>query len=636
MEKDLMMLRNSIVFVLLCLPALLWASGDPVVFEAKHSEAVVRLVKGKPQTTHLVDETYHYLTEMASNYGQHAVYYSFFAKLEEIEAFSLIPTDGGKFRKAKVRGFNDHADVDEGIFYDDSRARSFTFPELTKNARGQVRYQLKLEDPMVQPAFFFGSGIRVEASSFTLKVEKGIDITFKLFNCEGLDIVFTQEQKGSYTVYTWQTKGVPAMPQESNGQAWRYYLPHLMYRINAYKSGKDEVVLFKDLESLYAHNYKFVAHVYEQEHSELQPLVDSLTAGLTDPIAKTAAIYRWVQASLKYVAFEENYRGLKPFEPQQVIASRFGDCKDMTSVLFSLMRLANLPVYMAWIGTRELPYRYTEWPTTQVDNHMIAVYHSNDTTIYLDGTGSYTPFGFPTEMIQGKEVLLAINKEKFKVLEVPTMPANASQSIDSIQMRWNGKYLEGSSRSQLRGYLKSNYSYRFQDLSAEELRKSMSETLSWGNNAFTVNKPSYRNDLRGDKPLELDFDFVLKDYGLQLQDELIINLHLDKSILKMRVELDNRRSAVQLDHNFSALQVLQFEIPAAYQISKLPEAKAISNPYFSYSVKYEQQDGRIYMHSSIATHQTVVPVSDLPSYNAFLDELRGLYKQAITLKKIKP
>ncbi len=632
--RRMWLLRSSFLIVGLTY-GMLAAATEPLTFIEKTAEIEVKMVKGKPRTTLRVSETMAFHTDQAANYSSRAVYYGFFAKLTKIEAYSLVPDDKGKFKKVKVSNYRDYADVDDGIFIDDSRARDFNFPELKKGARGVLTYELQYDDPQAQPSFFFAGNLDIGLSRVVLRVQDGIDIDHRIFNGAGYDIRFTEGRKGKESIFQWELKDTRGIPNEDNSPSGRYYLPHLMYRVMGYTSGKEQVPFLHSPAGLYAHYYPYIAHIYEDDHRELQPLLDGILAGRTAPLEQTAAIYNWVQDNLKYVAFEEDYRGLRPYEPKRVIEARFGDCKDMSSVLYSLMHLAGLPVYLAWVGTRDLPYRYSDWPTNQVDNHMIAVYHAPDTTIFLDGTGMYTPFGYPTEMIQGKEVLIGLSKDSFQIVEVPMLPPRMSTSVDTIRMKWNGSYIEGNGRAALTGYLKSRYTYRFEHADADDQRKRLSGMLQWGNNAFSVSAVQYKNDIRNSSPLYLDFAFNIKEYALQLQDELIVNLNLDKSMLQLRVDLEKRQAPIYFEFANTADKIIFFEIPDGYEVAKLPESRSFRQAGMEYTIAYAQEDGQIVSHQRMVMHSTWVGPEALADYNGFLDQLRNVYKQAITLKKVQ-
>ncbi len=110
-----------------------------------------------------------------------------------------------------------------------------------------------------------------------------------------------------------------------------------------------------------------------------------------------------------------------------VCSRRFGDCKDMSSILTMMLNTAGVPAYYTWIGTRSLPYTYRETPLPIVDNHMIcAIQLKPGRFIFLDGTDPTCVFGIPSAHIQDKEALIAMGPDKYDIVRVPS-PAKRDQ-----------------------------------------------------------------------------------------------------------------------------------------------------------------------------------------------------------------
>ena len=128
--------------------------------------------------------------------------------------------------------------------------------------------------------------------------------------------------------------------------------------------------------------------------------------------AKARNIYKWVQQNIKYVAFENGMEGFIPREANLVCSRRYGDCKDMASIMTAMLQHAGVTAYFVWIGTRSLPYEYSQVPLPIADNHMISAIKLDTSFIFLDGTDSHCVFGTPPEHIQGKDALIAITEKK--------------------------------------------------------------------------------------------------------------------------------------------------------------------------------------------------------------------------------
>ncbi|MCU0781990.1 MAG: hypothetical protein MUF04_12940, partial [Akkermansiaceae bacterium] len=91
-----------------------------------------------------------------------------------------------------------------------------------------------------------------------------------------------------------------------------------------------------------------------------------------------------------------------------------------------MMRHAGLNARECWIGTRDIPYSYSEVYAPIVDNHMITAYNYKGTWLFLDPTDEFVPFGYPSGFIQGKEALIGLPNTQFTLQKVPVMHAEAN------------------------------------------------------------------------------------------------------------------------------------------------------------------------------------------------------------------
>jgi len=114
---------------------------------------------------------------------------------------------------------------------------------------------------------------------------------------------------------------------------------------------------------------------------------------------------------------------------------------------------SRVTAYYTWIGTRSLPYTYSETPLPIVDNHMICTIRLNDRYIFLDGTDPTCVFGMPSEFTQDKQALVAIDDTSYKILTVPTPDKELNQLEDTTLLELTDKGLKGTIAIGLSGYL---------------------------------------------------------------------------------------------------------------------------------------------------------------------------------------
>src|SRR5690606_12166897 len=133
------------------------------------------------------------------------------------------------------------------------------------------------------------------------------------------------------------------------------------------------------------------------------------------------------------------------------------DCKDMSNLLNEMLKYAGVESYTAWIGTRHNNYTYEKVPSPIVDNHMIAVAKLNGQYTFLDATGQFTLFPGFTAFIQGKQALLKIDKEHYKIIDVPVIPAGRNNTNGKMTISLKDQKLSGQADFSLTGYTKSPF-----------------------------------------------------------------------------------------------------------------------------------------------------------------------------------
>ena len=77
-----------------------------------------------------------------------------------------------------------------------------------------------------------------------------------------------------------------------------------------------------------------------------QDTVKTLTAGKTTDTDKARAIYYWVEGQTRYVALELGLSAFQPHAAAAVCRNRYGDCKDMATLLVTMLHEAGIKT--AW------------------------------------------------------------------------------------------------------------------------------------------------------------------------------------------------------------------------------------------------------------------------------------------------
>ena len=155
--------------------------------------------------------------------------------------------------------------------------------------------------------------------------------------------------------------------------------------------------------------------------------------GAKDRMERIRRSFEFVSA-LRYVAIECGVQGFRPRTPAQVLANRYGDCKDKANLLAALLRCQNIPARFVLLNRGSATD--TSFPSWQF-NHAIcfvprAPESGQSEDLWLDSTDSVTPFGFVPPGDYGRAGLVfEPEKASFKTV------ANGKGVVSEIRDEWD-------------------------------------------------------------------------------------------------------------------------------------------------------------------------------------------------------
>ena len=572
-----------------------------------------------------------YLNEAATYNSKNTLNFSSFFELNKIEAATLSYVNN-KYIAKKVEKFTKKDELNQS-FYDDSKSLNFVYPNLKKGSKSTLKYSQKIKNPRFLTPFYFGDYFPVEKNKVTIIADKNIHLEFRKFNISDDDIQFSKQEKEGNIIYSWTLNKQPAYDFEANTPSYKTILPHIVPVITSYKIKGKKIKLLGKVSDLYNWYYSLVENVNtEAPNPEMVALVTKITADKKTDLEKVKAIYYWTQQNIKYIAFEYALGGFVPRESNDVFRKKYGDCKDNSSILYSMLEIAGVKGNLTWIGTRSIPYTYNEVPTPVVDNHMILSYENNEKTYYLDATGRYIKFGMPTSFIQGKEALVGYGKD-FKIKKVPIIAAKENAIIDVTTLKIeNGKVI-GSSKTVISGYPKIDVFHGLENENTLTKQKQFYNSMfGKGNNTFLINDFKETNKYNYDDDFIVDYNFKIKNYAKNLGDEIYINLNLNKD-LSFYKTAKNREYAIEYDYKRYFKYTTKLEISKGYTLDYLPESIKVSNDLMTCKISYKVKGNEVIYTQEIELNFLVLSLEQQKEVNKEIKKIERNYKEIVVLKK---
>lgn len=572
------------------------------------------------------------LSDTARFATEESVEYSSFFLLDEIKA-STLTYDGKKYQEHKVEDFVRKDEITES-FYDDTKSVNFLYPKLGKGVKKTLSYTSTITNPRFLSPVYFGNVFPVVKKKFQITVDKEISLRFEKFNLEGVDIRFRESKKKGRIIYTWEIENQEAFELENNGPSPKSILPHIIPVISSYTIKDEEIPVLNDVGDLYTWYYSLVKDINQEEvDAELAKITQDLIATKESEIDKVKAIYYWVQENIKYIAFEYALGGFIPRDANNVFKKKFGDCKDNSSILKEMFKIANLEGHLTWIGTRSIPYTYTEVPTPAVDNHMILTCEIEGVTYFLDATGRFLPLEFPSSFIQGKEALVENGEGDYKIVEVPVIEGSDNKFDDTLYVQLDGNSLKGNGTAILTGYQKSDTFNTLERIDTQEkLTEYYNAFLRKGSNRFAIESFEEKNKFSYEKPYTIDYNFSIKDYVQTLDDEVFVNLNIyQNSINSYKVD-DDRKTSMEFRYRSEDSVTVLFEIPEGKEVTYLPENTEIDNDFMSASISYELKDNVITYVHSYKTKSLILEKDTQEAFSKSLKKIKKAFKEVVVLK----
>ncbi|MFT6865626.1 MAG: hypothetical protein ACJA08_000449 [Cyclobacteriaceae bacterium] len=604
---------------------------EAAVYVIKKETVTYSIENDSVKTTVVVYEELLHLGENTVRYAGDKIYSSGFYQISDIEAYTLVPGKR-KYERIDVTEFKESFDRDSYVFYDDSKEISFTYPGVQKGVKTILTYKKTIKDPRMMGMFFFNTYIPVHEASYLVKYDPEIKIVPQYFNMENVKIE-TKEKKlddGSHT-FTFKASSIDKIKFDMDCPSYNYlaatvYCPVFSFK----KSDGSETLLLSTPAQLHQWYRTFLDKV-QAPSDEVKELVTTIINPDDTDLEKVRKIYYWVQANIKYIAFEDGMRGLIPHPGEYVISKRYGDCKDMASSIVSMLREIGIDAHYTWIGSRDLPYKYSETPSPITDNHMIATFILDGKTYFLDATGQYTPLDYPTSMIQGKECLISLGPDDFKIETVPVIPKEMNLMSDSVKLTLDDGTINGTGHVTLTGYAKVFNTYKLIKSSQKNVDNYVERLLGKGSNKFEIGDFTVYNVDDLSKPINLDYSFYISDYYRKVGDDIYINLILDKTMTDALLE--NRTVPIENDYKYINRNVSQLSIPEGYTVSSLPANEQKENENFGYNIQYEVSETEVIAIKEFYVDYLLMQPDQFDSWNAIIADYAKACRKALIISK---
>ena len=556
-----------------------------------------------------------------AKYGEVKLSYDSTYEKIEVEYARTIKPDG-EIIPAGAKHIRDISEYPEYPLYSNARLRIISMPELTEGA--VIEYKAKKYINKLINGKEFCENYPIQDfepylnQKINLIIPDEYNVNIKSYNPGYVEyeLSFSPqiERVEDGTKYMWEFNNVPEIITEPSMSPYIEITPYLC------------ISSLNDWQEVYNWWGSLVVDKVKTDKA-IEEKTQELIKDKNTQEEKAKAIYHWVASKIRYVGVEYGEAGFEPHYATEIFKNKYGDCKDQSMLLISMLRYAGISAYPVLIGTKGSYLLDEEFPTL-IFNHAICLTKVGEKLVFLDPTSETTSFGDLPGVDQDRKVLVFYEKEG-KIQKTPLFSpehnkAYISMSIDihedetisgTRNINTFGEYDQGQ-----RYWLKYT-----KPVLIQEALKSAVNSLSPGGKLLSY-EISDIEDLN--QPIEIKMEFEGPKFLIKAgEDRLVPQLGSFSASLVSR---DKRSYPI----DFSTLDefdvMVKIKFAENLTVKYLPPPIIKDTPWFTYLNKYSFSQGIISFEESLIHKRTLVIPEEYEEYKKICEDLaRQADKQVV-------
>ena len=479
-----------------------------------------------------------------------------------------------------------------------------------------IEYQVTLEDKIETTAgseTWITGGYNFQSSEVTLetiyalRMPQDWHLKWKVEHTDIEPEIYYDENK--MVQYIWRSGEKDALPIEDSMPHINDIAPRLSY--SSIKSWDDVYNWYKNL----AKN-----RYTPDEH--LQETVATLTQNLTTQEEIIRTIYYFVAKQIRYVGIELGQSAYQPSPATEVLQKQYGDCKDKTTLLISMLDLVGIKAYPVMLSTSPYQRIDTSLPSLSQFNHMIAAIPKNNTQyLWLDPTASTCNYGNLPYTDQGQTGLL-IGDAQGKFVDIPVFPAesNTYTTATELQIDKSGN-AKGEIRIRMTGQYNTDARWTYQQIPPIEWKDTLAYQLSGRFPNIQVDSVNISDLHNLQLPIEISVQFHVKNYVKRIKEQLLLVLPIDEfGDYAKYVAAAERIYPLDMNYPMQIEKVILIHLPEEWR-AVLPTDIKQNSSFARVERRYTQNENIVDYRLIFKLKERTIPVKDYAAAKRFFNSL---------------
>lgn len=415
------------------------------------------------------------------------------------------------------------------------------------------------------------------------------------------------QQIGDETEYVWSQNDVEAIEIEDNIPRW--FRPIPTFQLSEFADWADVV------------KWELPLYTLKQPiDSSLKDQIEEWRSESTDPEKRLMSATRFVQDEVRYMGIELGPSSHTPTHPSIVFKRRFGDCKDKTLLLSTILNSLGIEATPALVNTNAQHTLDSYQPTPLAFDHVILQVRLNSKTFWLDATASLQRGSLAEQSDLDYERALVLRDGTHNLEEIPQAVGNEP----TVVLHEVYKALNYDAPA----LLDVTTTYKGHD--ADDIRSSIAQQTAAELAKTCLNYyASSDADIQAVGPPEVSDDTNL--------NVLIITEHykipgfwknrarefyasrINEELAKPNVS--KRSMPLALAYPVSVSQIIEVHLPESFAIKKA--GSTIESDAVRYRYQYDSSGNTVTLNYQLQTKKNYIYSAGVAEHLALIDRIRG-------------
>lgn len=416
----------------------------------------------------------------------------------------------------------------------------------------------------------------------------------------------TVSAQGESKIYEWKKSDVRPMNLQDMVPAW--YNPYPRVEISEFNNWNE---VNKWSMGLFPFSSKPAGALLKK--------IGEIKANNSSDDKRTIAALRFVQDDIRYMGIEMGVNSHRPANPEKVFNQRFGDCKEKSYLLCTMLREMGIHATPVLINSSETKGLFSLLPSPTVFDHVVVKVVVNGRDYWFDPTISFQRGGINAISFPNYSAGLVLSDTTTSLSTIPVKAISKVETVEYFTIKPDFKNADlkvtttywGDDADAIRG--------DFNNLSKVELMEKYQKYYATYFQNIVADSINFVENEENGTIETIEYYHINKIWKTNTENGLKISIYpfVTESIIR-RPKDRERTMPVSLYFPAEYKEKIIFDMPEAWNVDE--DANEIKSRFFTYSNRFYSEANKVILETSYSSLTDFAPVSECAEYFDKIEE----------------